>query len=186
MSRLAQCTANSELVMGFQRFMNTCRSSSADAPRLNNFFEFTNNQWKNAFQSARASFTNAITTANNSLNALDLAGATVTKVDGQINQVQKEHTLLQSEKRKLEQRTGAAERAFLEDMYQGPHPKAETYATLQDITLGIFWLGWTLMGIALITVRIFGPGGTWRAGMIVLVIYLLASLLVNGLIQTVA
>ncbi len=103
-----------------------------------------------------------------------------------MKKLQEEKERLSRELRDLTQQAQSADRTFLDTLIEKGEPKYETFPSLQDASLAIFWIGWLVVGIVLVLGKFRGPEGSVRTGMIVFMLFVLVSVLVYGLLKKAA
>lgn len=176
----AQCLPGSgTLAQNFNSYISQCGTSS-DASRTNNLF--TEDDFTGSIDTAKALVTDLIL-SNQNVSTLQRSSSSdqTSRITGLTNQEQK----LQSELDNLIRQTQAAERAFL-DIVTTENPTSKNYPTLQDISLGIFLLGWLILGLSVVFIKMFGPQGNVRGGLLVLVLFFFITMVVYTIMKQVA
>lgn len=160
----------------FEQYMRDCKTPD-DRARANNFLTNSLNKYKDIFSTLSAEYDNlriiAVGLNDNSQSTTDL--------DSQIANLQGIKDKLTKQIATYNSQSGAADRMFLEDIYNGT-PQKKNAPTLQDFALLLFWFGWLLMSIILVSVKVMSPDGGWKAGLFVLVILMLVTLCMFAII----
>lgn len=185
----AQCTGAGTFKTGFDGYIASC-VQSGDINALKNLFNGLNLQTSDRRNSndttnkevLDASYTEAIALGDR-LN--DMVGNT-TGTDAQMKRLRDEKERLAKELRDLTQEAQSADRTFLDTLIEKDEPKYETFPSLQDASLAIFWIGWLVVGIVLVLGKFRGVDGSTRTGMIVFMLFILVTILVYGLLKKVA
>lgn len=185
----AQCTGAGAYKTGFDSYIQSCLSSG-DMNALKNVFNGLNldstdkrNQGDTTNKEILdGSYNEAITLGDNLSN---MAGSTKSS-DSQIKSLLTEKERLQKELRDITQEAQSADRTFLDTLIEKDEPKYETFPSLQDASLAIFWIGWLTVGIVLVLGKFMGSDGSMRSGMIVFMLFILVTVLVYGLLKKVA
>jgi len=115
----------------------------------------------------------------------NLSGNSLEGVDSRITDLQNKKKELQKTIDTHRRQTNSTDKTFLEDVMNGT-PQKQTAPTLQDATLLLFWFGWIVIVITLISVRWFSPGGSWQAGLITLLLLVLVSACLYSLLVQIA
>ena len=178
------CLTTSQQTRDFQNYINTCRNND-DTARANTFFSQSIVNFKDIFQSLRGQYDNFMIAGDAQNSLMSLSGNSADAVKKQLYELTSRKEKLTQDIRNTQSKAEASDREFLDDIMHG-QPKGETISTLQDVALGIFWLGWVLMAIVLVAVRWGSPGGNWRAALFTLAIIILSTVCVYALLYTVA
>jgi hypothetical protein len=184
----AQCTGAGAFKTGFDGYMQNCLQTG-DINMLKNVFDSLHLDTSDARQNA--GLTNKEILDNSYNEAIMLGdnmaslGSTTSNVDSQLQSLENEKRSLTAELRDLTQKTESADRTFLDTLIEN-EPKYETIASLQDVSLATFWLGWFIVGIVLVLGKLFGTDGSLKSVLIVFMLYVLVSILVYGLLKKVA
>ena len=116
---------------------------------------------------------------------VNLAGATTSKANGQIDALSKRKEILKSKIHHYRQKEQTSDKNFLEDIMHKT-PKKEVTSTLQDITLLLFWFGWIILCSILIIVRYASPGGSVTSAAFSFVLVLMVTICIYALLNAVA
>lgn len=181
----AKCLVGTNESRTFQQYISECRTSQ-DTLRANNFFSESIQKYKEAFQSLRAQFDDLLVTGDSMNSLVNLAGASTSSANEQINTLTKHKDTLLAEIGQYRTIGGAADKSFLEDVMHGKTPKTEVAPSLQDVSLLLFWFGWVLMGVVLVMVRLLSPGGNMFASLFAFVILLLVTVCMYAILRQVA
>lgn len=185
----AQCTGAGAYKTGFDGYVQSC-ITTGDITALKNLFNGLNLQTSDKRNQNDTTNKEVLDSAYTEAIALgdrlnDIAGNT-TGNDAQMKKLQEEKERLSRELRNLTQEAQSADRTFLDTLIEKDEPKYETFPSLQDASLAIFWIGWLVVGIVLVLGKFLGPEGSVRTGMIVFMLFILVSVLVYGLLKKVA
>jgi len=161
----------------FQQYMRDCKTTD-DVARGNNFLTNSLNKYKEIFSSLSAEYDNLRTIAV----GLNDNSQSTTDLDSQISNLQSVKANLTRQIASYNSQAGASDRMFLEDIYNGT-PQKKSVTTLQDFALLLFWFGWLLMSVVLVSVKVMSPDGGWKAGLFVLVILMLVTLCMFSIIN---
>jgi hypothetical protein len=176
----AQCVPGTgALSKDFNKYISECGTPN-DTSRTNNLF--TQDNFTESITTVQALATDLILS---NTNASTLQTNSSTDQTNRIKSLTSQQTKLQDELDHLTRETQAAERGFL-DIVTTETPTSKNYPTLQDISLGIFLLGWLILGLSLVFVKMFGPQGNIRGGLIVLVLFFFISMVVYSIMKQVA
>lgn len=185
----AQCTGAGAYKTGFDSYIQSCLNTG-DITALKNLFDGLNLDSSDK-RSERdttnkeildGAYDEAITLGN-TLN--DSTGNNAIS-EAQLKKLQDEKSRLTKELRDLTQEAQSADRTFLDTLIEKEEPKYETFPSLQDASLAIFWIGWLVVGIVLVLGKFKGPEGSFRTGLIVFMLFVLVTVLVYGLLKKVA
>lgn len=180
----AQCLPNTAQTQAFNNYLNACRTSQ-DTARANNFFSQSIANYKATFQELRAQYDDLVVTGDSLSSLQNLTGASSSSTNQQIDAAQKKKDTLTVQLKTLRNQVDASNKSFLEDVMHGT-PKPEVAPSLQDLTLLLFWFAWAFFGLLITSVRVFTPGGGWRAGLFAFVIFLLLTLCLYAVLVQVA
>jgi membrane-associated HD superfamily phosphohydrolase len=103
-------------------------------------------------------------------------------LNDQISNLESQKIKIREEINKYRTLSGASDRMFLEDIYNGT-PKMKIAPTLQDSVLLLFWFSWLLMSIVLVMVRWMSPDGSWKSALFVFVLLMLVTLCMFAIIS---
>jgi len=180
LSTNVQCLPGSgTLAKNFDTYVNQCATNN-DTSRTNNLF--TQNDFTGSIDTAKAIVTDLILS---NTNASTLQKSSSSDQTSRIASLTQQKTKLQKDLDNLTRETQVSERGFL-DIVTSETPTSKNYPTLQDISLGIFLLGWLILGLSLVFVKMFGPNGNIRGGLIVLVLFFFISVVVYSIMKQVA
>ena len=176
----ATCLAGDASTTAFNAYMTKCRNNinKNDDANANTFLTETIDKYKGIFETYRAQYTDLMTATDNLKSTV---GNTSSLTD-QINNLENQKNKLREEINKYRTQSGASDRMFLEDIYNGT-PKMKTAPTLQDFVLLLFWFSWLLMSIVLVMVRWMSPDGIWKSALFVFVLLMLVSLCMFAIIS---
>jgi hypothetical protein len=177
-SSSATCLAGDASSVAFQQYIKSCRNNvnKNDEAIANNFLSESIDKYKNIFDSYRSQYTDLMITTDN----LQASTNNASSLGDQIDNLRKQKQKLIEEIKRYRTEAGASDRMFLEDVYNGVPQKKNT-PTLQDVALLLFWFGWLVMGLVLITIRWMSSG--WMGGLFVFVIFLLVTLCTLAIIS---
>ena len=176
----AQCLPGSgTLAQNFNSYIAQCGTPS-DAIRTNNLF--TQDDFTGSIDTAKALVTDLML-SNQNASTLQTSSSSdqTTRITSLKNQQEKLQTQLDD----LTRQTQAAERGFL-DIVTTEKSTSKNYPTLQDISLGIFLLGWLILGLSVVFIKMFGPQGNIRSGLLVLVLFFFITMVVYTIMKQVA
>jgi len=180
--RDATCLSGTEDSSKFQSYVQRCRTAD-DTRVAMNFLSASLDKYKNIFQNYRDQFNNLLLSAD--ALAVSTSSGTTKKLEDQKLALMKRRDALKQEISHFRRLSESAEKNFLEDIYKGT-PKEEEIPTLQDVALGVFWLGWLIMGIVLVAVRWGSPGGTFMSALFALLLLGLTTVCIYALLKQVA
>ena len=180
--RDATCLSGTEDTTKFQSYVRRCRTTE-DARTALNFLSASMEKYKDIFQSYRDQFNNLLVSAD--ALATSTSTGTAATLSKQKESLAKRRDTLKQEIQHYRRISNSAEKAFLEDIYRGT-PQKEELPSLQDAALFIFWVGWLIMGVALVGVRWGSPGGTFMSAVFALLILALTTVCVYALLKQVA
>lgn len=185
----AQCTGAGTFKTGFDGYINNCLKTQ-DIQSLKNLFDGLN--LYSSDKRNELDLTNKEILDNSYTEAIKL-GDTLYDIGygkaGSSSQRQllvKEKQELAATFQTLNQQAQSADRTFLDTLIEKEQPQYETFPSLQDASLAIFWIGWLIMGVVLVLGKFIGIDGSTRTGVIVFVLYILVSVLVYGILKKVA
>lgn len=162
---------------------NTACASGNDNGRQTNFLNNFTDEFTSQKDSLNSNYDNLKQTAN-ALN--DYSGGRTFSQDitARRNELTKQKQTLQKELQTYQEKSQVEDRDFLDSiMHNGP-PQDEAFPTLQDVGIGIFLIGWILVGILLIYIQKINVG--WKGSFMVFLLYTVATILVYGIIQYLA
>lgn len=179
------CLTNAQLGSNtFPQYVQTCLKDG-DLARVNTIFKSLESQFIDAWRESRAEFGNLLNTyigintfKKNTNSSTEDANATLTTLTKKKDQLEEELKRYKSE-------AEAKNQSFLDSILQGT-PKETLTPTLQDATLMLFWFGFILLGVTLIFVRWFSPGGNWKSGLFASILLILITLCIYAVLQQVA
>jgi hypothetical protein len=179
-SSSATCLAGDASSIAFQEYIRSCRNNinKNDDAIANNFLTETINKYKDIFEHYRAEYTDLMIATENVQSSMQSPAS----LEEQIGRLQAQKSKLTNEISKYRTISNAADKGFLEDIYNGT-PKEKMAPTLQDFALLLFWFSWLVMSVVLISVRVSSPSGGWRSGLFVFVILLLVTLCMFSIIS---
>jgi hypothetical protein len=175
----ATCLTNSAESRQFQQFINTC-TTSKDRAIANTFISNMIEKSINLFETYQAQFNDLMFSADGLSTS-----SVMPELNTQIHGLNKQKEKLKHEIEHYRKLSGTSDKAFLEDIYNGT-PKEELIPSMQDVSLILFWFGWLVISIVLVSVRWFSPGGDWKAGLFTLSIILLVTLCIYAILVQVA
>lgn len=178
-----QCVRNGALNTALPNFNSVCASNDGDISRQNNFLSNFTGDFGGQKSLLNDNFTNLMATAN-SLNDYS-GGRTLTEdITQRKAQLTKQKQTLQKELQSYQDKAQVEDRDFLDSiMHNGP-PQEEMFPTLQDVGIGIFLIGWLLVGLLLIYIQKLNVG--WKGAFMVFLLYFVATILVYGIVQYLA
>ncbi len=178
-----QCVKNGALNTALPNFNTVCASNDGDITRQNNFLSNFKDDFSGQKSLLNDNFTNLMTTAN-SLNDYS-GGRTLTEdINKRKEELTKQKQTLQKELQNYQDKAQVEDRDFLDSiMHNGP-PQEEAFPTLQDVGIGIFIIGWLLVGLLLIYIQKMNVG--WKGAFMVTLLYAVATILVYGILQYLA
>lgn len=180
--RDAICLSGTEDSSKFQSYVQRCRTTDDTRVALN-FLSASLDKYKRIFQSYRDQFNNLMLTADSF--ATSTGAQTASTLNAQKQSLMKRRDTLKQQTQYYRRLADSAEKNFLEDIYRGT-PQKEEIPSLQDVALFTFWLGWLIMGIALVAVRWLSPGGTFMSAVFALLLLALTTVCVYALLKQVA
>ena len=180
----AQCLTNTSQTQTFNSYIASCRTNS-DTVRANNLFSPSINDFKNTFTQMRAEFDNLLIAGDNAAAIANLTGASTAEANTQLSELTKKKDMTMAEIKHLRTQVEASDRTFLDTVMNGPNEK-ESAPSLQDVALLIFWFGWLVVTVTIVTMRWTSPGGGWRAGVFTLGLMALVTLCVYAILLQVA
>ena len=174
----ATCLTGDASSIAFQQYITSCRNNinKNDDAIANNFLSEAIDKYKGIFESYRAQYTDLMITTDN----LQASTQNASSLGDQVNNLRNQKEKLLREIKNYRTQTGASNRMFLEDIYNGV-PQKKSAPTLQDFALLLFWFSWLIMSVVLIAVR-WMTGG-WQGGLFVFVIMLLVTLCMFAIIS---
>jgi hypothetical protein len=178
----AQCLSTSAETNTFNRYIQSCRTTP-DNSRVTNFFGNANQDFKSAFELAKAEYDNLITTGNGTNDLATLSGSTVAQTDSRISALTKKKDLLLAEIKAIKAQGEAADRSFMNEIVNG-NPQAGPIPSLQDMALLLFWFAWLVMIVTLLGVRWSSAGFTGAVS--TFIILFLVTIVVYAILQQVA
>jgi hypothetical protein len=181
----ATCLANSLESNTFNTYITKCRTQ-ADNTRSTHFFSESLNEIKDSFAQQRSHFDNLIHTGNSLHTLGSLSQNTKGGVDTRIRDLTEETKTLNTKLQKYRTISSSSDKSFLEDIMNGKTPQKELTPSLQDVTLLLFWFGWTFIIITLTAVRWFSPQGTWKEGLSTLFLLLLITFCLYSILVYIA
>lgn len=177
-----RCVHDGALNTALPNFNSVCASNDDNA-RQNNFLSNFTNDFNGQKSSLNDNYTNLVTTAN-SLNDFSGGRSLTEDITKRKNELTKQKQTLQKELQTYQDKAQVEDRDFLDSiMHNGP-PQEEAFPTLQDVGIGIFLLGWLLVGLLLIYIQKMNVG--WKGAFMVSLLYFVATILVYGIIQYLA
>ena len=180
----ATCLNGTGETQSFQEYISKCRTAS-DTQSANNFFSGSIEEYKSIFDGFRAQYDDLIFTGNSMSSLVNLAGATTSKANSQIEALSKRKDILKSKIHHYRQKEQTSDKHFLEDIMHRT-PKKEVTATLQDAVLLLFWFGWVVLSMVLIIVRYSSPGGSVTSAAFSFVLVLMVTVCIFALLSAVA
>jgi len=180
----ATCLNGTGETQSFQQYISKCRSAS-DTQRANNFFSSSIQEYKSIFEGLRAQYDDLIITGDSMNTLVNLAGATTSQANTQLDSLTKRKDTLKSEINHYRQKEQSSDKNFLEDIMHKT-PQKEVTSTLQDIVLLLFWFGWLILCSILIIVRYASPGGSITSAAFSLVLVLMVTVCIFAILNAVA
>jgi Tfp pilus assembly protein PilN len=180
----ASCLNGTGETASFQQYISKCRSAS-DTQRANNFFSSSIQEYKSVFESLRAQYDDLIITGDSMNSLVNLAGATTSQANTQIDTLSKRKETLKSKIQNYRQREQTSDKNFLEEIMH-KKPTKKVAGTLQDGVLLLFWFGWIVLSIVLITVRYSSPGGSITSAAFSLVLIIMVTVCIFAILNAVA
>lgn len=182
-----QCTIQSGgttiLNTGLSNFNSKCASENGDITRQNNFLANFKNDFTAQKESLNANYDNLVKTAD-ALNDYSGGRTLAQDITNRAAELTKQKQTLQKELQTYQDKAQVEDRDFLDSiMHNGP-PQEEAFPTLQDVGLGVFIIGWLLVGILLIYIQKINVG--WKGSFMVFLLYFVATILVYGILQYLA
>ncbi len=170
-----------QLNTGLANFNSACASSD-DGTRQQTFLAGFINDFNSQKASLNSNYTNLKLTANALYDYS--SGNDSTTVSNTKTELQKQKLALEKELKAYQEKSQVEDREFLDNLMHNGPPQDESFPTLQDVGLGIFLIGWFLVGLLLIYVQKMNVG--WKGAFMVLLFYAVASILVYGILQYLA
>jgi len=183
-NRDASCLGGTTETKAFETYLGKCRTN-ADTTRATNFFSQSLQSIKDTFQSLRAQGDDLVIMGDSIMAVANLSGNSVDAVDSRIAGLQREKKELQEERDTHLRHSKTSDKGFLEEVMNGT-PQPQTAPTLQDATLLLFWFGWIVIVFTLTAVRWFSPGGSWKAGVLTLLLLILVTACLHSLLVQIA
>jgi len=176
------CVINGRLNTGLANFNANC-ASGEDNGRQTNFLSNFINDFNAQRDSLNSNYQNLVSTAN-ALNDYS-GGRSFTKdIEARKNELTKQKQTLQKELQTYQEKSQIEDRDFLDNIMHNGTPQEEAFPTLQDVGIGIFLIGWLLVGILLIYIQKINVG--WKGSFMVFLLYTVATVLIYGIIQYLA
>lgn len=127
------------------------------------------------------------------ITAYENAIATIRSLTGtstiQNDQISDKNTRLQSEVDELSVKLNSLkneEQKYMKEFQDAVYYKPDTTSqinTLQDFSLAMFAFAWFILGAILVSVGAFLPGGTWKRGLIIAVLFFIITSVVFSLMS---
>jgi len=176
----ATCLAGDASTTAFNQYMLKCRNNinKNDDANANTFLTETIDKYKGIFETYRAQYTDLMTVTDN----LKATVGNTSSLNDQISNLESQKIKIREEINKYRTLSGASDRMFLEDIYNGT-PNMKIAPTLQDSVLLLFWFSWLLMSIVLVMVRWMSPDGSWKSALFVFVLLMLVTLCMFAIIS---
>jgi hypothetical protein len=170
--------------MTFETYVNTCLKDG-DRTKLNTLFNEFGDKIGLTYNAAWREFSALMATYDGINTFKTNTNSTTTDADATLVTLNKKKEELKEELKRYRSEAEAKNQSFLDSILQGT-PKETLTPTLQDATLLLFWFGWILLGVTLIFVRWFSPGGGWKSGLFATLLLLLVTLCLYAVLQKVA
>ncbi len=177
-----ECIRNNQLNTSLPDFNNQC-ASNRDTIRQNNFLSGFTQSFADNLTTIRATYNNLMLSAN----ALhDFSGGRTIREDIQQknSELTKQKQLLEKELQTYQEKSQVEDREFLDNLMHNGPPQEESFPTLQDVGLGLFLIGWLLVGVVLLYVQMRNIG--WKGAFMVFLLYIVATILIYGILQYLA
>jgi len=175
----ADCLPSGAFYQGHQNYVTKCASDN-DESRINNLFDTA--AFDNMIQQSKGIATDLVLSLKGLETTLAASKMTTSQLNDRVAELNKQKNDLTAQKNDIVRETENADKTFL-DIITTEQPEAEHFPSLQDIALGLFVLGWIILGFTLVYIKTAGPNGNITTGAVVLLLFIFISVVVYSLMK---